>query len=101
MKCSNPKCKKKLPYNKELFYDKKTLKNNLLNSKRAYYPLLIKKPETHSSFKNFSPRDSLSVIYKDKNGKNIVLNGVVLKKERIRSKIAKDERRCRKNESRG
>ena len=70
---------------RELFYDKNILMNNLLNSKRAYYPLLIKKPETHSSFKNFSPRDNLSITYKDKNGKNIVLNGVVLKKERIRS----------------
>jgi len=70
---------------KELFYDKDILMNDLLNSKRAYYPLLIKKPINHKSFKKFSPRDNLSILYDNNNGEKIILNGVVLKKERIRS----------------
>ena len=70
---------------KELFFDYDDLYKNLSNKRNAYLPLLTKKPITHKSFRNFSPNDGLSVKYTSKDGGVIILKGIVLKKERIRS----------------
>ena len=70
---------------KELFFNYDDLYKNLSNKRNAYLPLLTKKPITHKSFRNFSPNDGLSVKYTSKDGGVIILKGIVLKKERIRS----------------
>ena len=70
---------------KELFFNFDELIKNLSNKRSAYFPLLKKKPITHKSFRNFQPNDGLSVKYTTEDGNIIIIKGLVLKKERIRS----------------
>ncbi len=70
---------------KELFFNFDELIKNLSNKRSAYFPLLKKKPISHKSFRNFQPNDGLSVKYTTEDGNIIIIKGVVLKKERIRS----------------